>query len=294
MKSFDVIIIGAGPAGLTAALYAARASLKTLVAEKSACGGQMLHAAAIENFPAFTFITGADLARRMHSAAEAAGAQFVYGTVQSAQLTPHKKTVSVNGETYAANALIIATGKGAKTLGIADEARFEGFGVSYCTSCEGAFFKGKDVAVVGDALKAQSAAAYLAPFVRKLYIVSKSIQGFSRFKNAEVIPNAQIVKLSGNDALESITLQTPHGEKRTLNVSGLFVTLGSAPNSELFKQIIKTDKHGFISTDKNCRTNSSGVFCAGDVRAAPLKQIITACADGATAATAAIRHLRSK
>jgi len=293
MKHYDIIIVGAGPAGLTAAIYACRAGAKVAVLEKNIPGGQMNLAERVDNYPGFFEIPGFELAGRMLEQAEKLGAQIIYGAAVQLNVTEDQKAVALEHETLTARAVILAMGAGAKKLGLQGEAELVGGGVSYCATCDGMFFKGKDAMVYGSGKTAAADVAYLAPLVSKLYIAAGGSLSHIECAGAEKIEGAQIVKLSGNP-LESVTLGLKDGTTRAVAVSGLFVAAGYAPNSFIADGQVALDEKGYIITDERCKTNVDGVYAAGDIRGGALRQIVAACADGAVAASEAVKSLRKR
>jgi len=293
MKHFDIIIVGAGPAGLTAAIYACRAGLKVAMLEKNMPGGQMNLAEKIDNFPGFFEISGIELTGKMLEQAEKLGAAVFYGAAESLELAGEIKTVVLESETLRAPAVILAMGAGAKKLGLKGEAGLLGSGVSYCATCDGMFFKGKDVLIAGSGKTAAADAEYLAPIVNKLYIADKGSLAHIACERAEKIEGAEVIRLSGSP-LSSVTLAFKDGKTRDIPVSGLFVAVGYAPNSFLASGQVMLDEKGYIKTSEKCKTNHDGVYAAGDIRSGAFRQIVTACADGAIAGSEAAKYVRGK
>lgn len=298
---YDVIILGAGPAGLTAGIYAARGGLKTVIVERKAAGGQAALTAEIENYPGFKNISGFELASLMQAQCEELGVDFVYDTPECLSLDGEIKSVkTAYSGTLEGKTAIIATGATPRPLGLPRETELIGGGVSYCATCDGAFFKGKPVAVVGGGNTAVEDALYLANFASKVYLIHRrdalraSALLADKVKNAsgvEILWDSVVVALNGEDRLSSVTVKNVKKEStRDLPVNGIFIAAGQIPASDLLpKEII--DEKGYVPTDANMATSIEGVFAAGDVRQKELRQVITAAADGATAADSAIKYL---
>lgn len=303
---YDTIIIGAGPAGLSAAIYSARGGLKTLVLESMGVGGQMNYTYEVANYPGVTGNpTGAELAARMREQAVASGAFIGNETVKQIEdLNKSEKLVLTRKNTYTAKTIIFATGAKAKKLGSDGEERFSGMGVSYCASCDGAFFRGQVTAVVGGGNTAFEDALYLSRFCKKVYLIHRSekfrasdvlIKATEKEEKIEIIKNCVVEKIIGDSTVSSLELKdTRLGIKSTLDCSGLFVAVGRIPTTNAISEEILTDKNGFVVTDEKMCTNIDGVFAAGDVRSTPLRQIVTAAADGAVAATSAIEYVNNR
>lgn len=299
---YDIIIIGGGAAGMSAAIYAGRGGMKTLIIEKLSCGGQMMKTYEIDNYPALIGNpTGEEISSLMEQHAKKYAIDFMRENVKEIQFgSTH--TVKTRRNTYYAKSVIIASGAFPRKLGATGEDRLSGAGVSYCAACDGAFFKGKDTAVIGGGNTAFEDALYLSRLCGRVYILNRSrrfraanslVDKAKATENITILTDTQVASFNGENSLESInTENTVTGEKNTLNVSGAVVAIGVLPQSELFVRAgIKTDENGFIETDKFMRTSVDGVFAAGDVRNTPLRQVITAAADGAVAASAAINYI---
>ncbi len=301
----DVIIVGSGPAGYTAAVYAARADLKPLVFEGSiTAGGALMNTTDVENFPGFRDgIMGPELMENMRAQAERFGAELVTEDITELDLTGPIKTVTdAYGKTFAARTVILATGSAYRKLGIADEDRLSGHGVSWCATCDGFFFRDKDIAVVGGGDSAMEEATFLSRFARSVTIIhrrdhlraSKIMAG--RAENDPKISfawNSAVTELHGAKSLESVTLRdTETGEERTLAIQGLFIAIGHDPRSELLRHQVDTDAEGYVLTDgKSTRTNLSGVFACGDLVDHTYRQAITAAGTGCAAALDAEKYL---
>ena len=294
MEILDTVIIGGGPAGYSAALYCTRAGLSTVIVEKMTPGGQMATTTQIDNYPGFDEgVDGFELGDRMRKGAERFGAKTHYADVTGVSLTENpKKIATTNGDLYA-KTVIIATGAAPRELGIADEQRFRGKGVGYCATCDGMFFRGKTVAVNGGGNTAVEDAMFLSKLCEKVYLIHRrdalrasraEVQALEKAPNVEFLWNKVVTGLEGADKLEKIVLQdTVTKDTTTLDAQGLFVAIGRVPSTELFKDVLKTDAFGCIGADETTRTSIPGVFAVGDVRAKPLRQVVTAVSDGAVA-----------
>lgn len=301
---YDIIIIGGGAAGMSAAMYAKRGGMKTLVIEKIACGGQVLKTYEIDNYPGFADNpTGAEVAHRIEEHARKFGAEFVSETVKEI-INPDGeiKTVKTRKNEYQTKAVILATGAHPKKLGAEGEIEFSGAGVSYCATCDGAFFKGKDVIVVGGGNTACEDALYLARFCENVYILNRSkkfravatlYEKVKAAKNITIYTDMVAEKFDGSGMLEKVYVKnTSTGEKGFINASGAFIAIGIEPDTSLAKSCgVELCERGFIKTDLYLATNIKGIFAAGDARTTPLRQVITAAADGAVAATSAINYI---
>lgn len=302
---FDIVILGGGPAGLAAGLYGSRARLSTLLIEKSKFGGQTATTAELENYPgSIENCTGPSLSERMREQAEEFGTKFVKDEVLGFDVSGDIKTVKcINGE-FKARSIIIATGAEPSMAGFNGELEFRGRGVSYCATCDADFFTDLDIALIGGGDSALTEALYLTKFVNKLTIVhrreafrgAKSIQEkvLSNPK-IEVEWNSTPVEILGDEIVEGLKIKNRvTGEEKVLEVNGVFVFVGLNPLSGMLKGIVDMDERGYILTDTEMRTNIAGVFAAGDIRQKTLRQVITAAADGAIAATAAEKYIAEK
>lgn len=307
-KEYDVIILGGGPAGLTAGLYAGRSRLKTLLIEKSQDGGQIALSASVENYPGQLLEgeTGVSLAARMAAQCERFGVERKADDIQTAELSGEIKRLTGGTETYEARTVILATGASPRPIGCENEADFIGRGISYCATCDGAFFRGLNVYVAGGGDSAVEEALFLTRFARKVTIIhrrdqlraAKSIQE-KAFANPNIhfLWDSVAVKAEGSDVLDTLTVRNVKtGELTVIKASpedgmlGLFGFVGYLPNTELFADQLPLE-NGYISTDAEMRTAIPGVFAAGDVRVKSLRQVVTAAADGAVAAVQAERYL---
>ncbi len=302
-----VIIIGSGPAGYTAAIYAARANLQPLVIASSVeFGGELMKTTEVENFPGFPEgIMGPDLMTRMQQQAERFGAEIVYDDVVSLELEGPVKAVTLgNGDRHEAHAIIYATGSAYRKLGLADEERLSGYGVSWCATCDGAFFRQKTVAVIGGGDSAMEEATFLTRFADKVYIVHRSetfrasaamLDRARADEKIEFITNARVEHIYGADLVSGIGLvDTETGEERTLDVQGVFIAIGADPRTHLVHGVLELTEQGTIAVDgRSSRTSVPGVFAAGDVVDPTYKQAITAAGSGTVAALDAQHYLET-
>lgn len=299
---YDTLILGGGPAGYSAALYTARAGLDTLVIEKICPGGQMATTDIIDNYPGFdTGIDGMELSMKMMAGAERFGAKSAYAEVKEVDLAPEiKRVVTTDGE-YLGKTVIIATGASPRPLGLADEQALIGRGVHYCAHCDGRFYKGKTVMVVGGGNSAASDALYLSGLCEKVILVHRrdTLRATKIYhaplmqaSNVAFCWNSKVTELHADKRIESVTLtDIPTGEQREIKIDGLFVSIGRQPATELFAGQIALDAQGYIVADESTKTSLAGVFVAGDVRTKTLRQVVTAAADGAVAAHEAEQYL---
>ncbi|ARA98515.1 thioredoxin-disulfide reductase [Geobacillus thermodenitrificans] len=301
-KIYDVIIAGAGPAGLTAAVYTSRANLSTLMIERGVPGGQMVNTEEVENYPGFETILGPELATKMFEHAKKFGAEYAYGDVKEIIDGEAYKTVVVGDKEYKARAVIIATGAEYKKLGVPGEAELGGRGVSYCAVCDGAFFKGKDLVVVGGGDSAVEEGVYLTRFANKVTIVHRRDQLRAQkilqdraFANEKVdfIWNHTVKQINEKDGkVGSVTLvHTQTGEEREFPCDGVFIYIGMVPLSKPFANLGITNENGYIVTNEKMETKVPGIFAAGDVREKMLRQIVTATGDGSIAAQRAQHYV---
>ena len=299
---YDLIIIGAGPAGLSAAIYASRARLSAVVIEQNFVnGGQIIDTYEIDNYPGLPGISGMDLAAKMAEHAEKLGVETVYGFVQNLDLTGPVKKVETDEGTYEAKAVIIASGATHSKLGAQGENQFAGMGVSYCATCDGAFYRGKDVLVVGGGDVAVEDAIFLARGCNKVYVVhrrdelraAKILQeSLLSLPNVEMVWNSNLRSVNGGMKVESATVVNKLDQsERTIPVSGVFIAVGITPRSEFARNHVSMDEKGYIIADETGATSVPGVFAAGDVRTKQLRQVGTAVADGANAVTSAEKYL---
>lgn len=300
---YDLIVIGGGPAGLTAALYALRAGKSVLVIEKSTFGGQITWSPKVENFPTIPSISGAELGDRLTSQVLEQGAELELDEVTRVELDGNIKRVKTDfGGTFEAKALIIAAGARPRTLGIPGEEALMGAGVCFCAVCDGAFYKGKAVAVNGGGNSALQDALLLSDTCSKVYIIhrrdkfrgeAKLVEALRAKANVEFVLNSSVTDLLGQDELSGIVVTDNAGNSRQLDVEGLFVAIGHAPDNGVFSELIDLDDGGYADSDESCTTKTPGVFAAGDCRRKTVRQLTTATADGSCAALAACRYIDS-
>lgn len=294
-KIYDVIIIGAGPAGMTAAVYTSRANLSTLMIERGIPGGQMANTEEVENYPGYDHILGPDLSNKMFEHAKKFGAEYAYGDIKEIIDGEEYKTINAGSKEYKARAIIIATGAEYKKVGVPGEKELGGRGVSYCAVCDGAFFKGKELVVVGGGDSAVEEGVYLTRFANKVTIVhrrdklrAQKILQDRAFSNEKVdfIWNHTIKEIhEENGKVGSVTLvSTENGEEKEFKTDGVFIYIGMLPLTKPFQNLGITNEAGYIVTDENMLTKIPGIFAAGDVREKTLRQIVTATGDGSIAA----------
>lgn len=298
---YDIIIIGAGPAGLTAAIYARRASKTVLVLEALSYGGQIINTPDIENYPAAAHISGFDFATKVYEQAQALGAEFVFEKAVGIKDGGSTKEVVTTDNKYTAKAVIIATGSENRKLGLDNEEALVGRGVSYCATCDGAFYRGKTVAVAGGGNTALEDALYLSDLAETVYLIHRrdafrgdeaTVNALKERKNVKFIYNSSVTKLVADKRLTAIEVTDKNtGTVTTLDINGLFVAIGRIPENRNFAQLIKLDDSGYIEAGEDCLTNVPGIFAAGDNRTKSVRQLVTAAADGAVAATAAVRSV---
>ncbi|MCX7641264.1 MAG: thioredoxin-disulfide reductase [Elusimicrobiales bacterium] len=300
-KEFDIIIIGSGPAGLTAGIYAQRGGMKSIIIGGPAPGGQLLQTTEIENFPGFEKpISGYDLMSRMINQVKRLGAVFTTEFANEIKIIKPLE-VKAGNSIYIAKAIIIGTGSTPRTLGIASEAIFSNKGVSYCATCDGFFYKGKDVCVIGGGDSACEEASFLTNFVNKVYLIHRRDvlraaplvqEKIKKNPKVEIIYNTVVKEIVGNDKVEKVILKNlKDNSEKELTVSGVFIAIGHNPNTELVKGKILIDNDGYIIVDSNYQTSVEGIFACGDVVDKIYKQAIIAASSGAIAAINAIKYI---
>ncbi|WP_028242164.1 thioredoxin-disulfide reductase [Pseudobutyrivibrio ruminis] len=293
---YDVIVIGAGPAGLAAGIYGKRAGFDILVLDTSSIsGGQILNTYEIDNYPGFPGASGTELADAMKNHCEKLGVEFARGKVTSIVDKGETKELITKKQTFEAKTIIIATGASNKKLGCPGEEEFSGMGVSYCATCDGAFFKDKTVAVVGGGDVALEDAIYLSRFCTKVYLIhrrdefrgAKVLQDkVNSINNIEIIYDTVVESIEGATAVSAINLHNKKTEENSkLEVDGIFIAVGTVPNTGFLSDLVDMDSKGYIVADETCKTSKEGIYVAGDVRTKQLRQVITATADGANAIT---------
>lgn len=296
---YDIVIVGAGPAGMTAAIYARRASKSVLVLEAVSYGGQIINTPDIENYPVEAHISGYDFAAKVYKQAKDLGAEFKFERVVGLE-DGEVKTVVTKKNRYAARAVIIATGSENRKLGVENEDKLVGRGISYCATCDGAFYRKKTVGVVGGGNTALEDALYLADLAERVYLIHRrdSFRGeeatVARLRerdNVTFVFNSNVTKLNYDKRLTSVELTDKAGNVTELALDGLFVAVGRIPENQNFAEVIALDSAGYAEAGEDCRTKAPGVFVAGDNRTKAVRQLVTAAADGAVAATAAVAYL---
>ena len=306
-KVYDLIIVGGGPCGLTASVYAGRSNMSTLLIEEFACGGQILNTYEIKNYPGFENISGPELAQKMENQAKNLGVEIKYEKVVEFGLDGEFKTVKTQHNQYFAKTIILSLGASPRKLGLEKEKELTGKGVSYCAICDGGFFKNKTVAVVGGGNSAMEDAPYLTNLASKTYLINRTakyrampslvdnVKNLQKQEKIEILENTIVTKLVGENKLEAIEVKNVlTGETKNISVDGLFIEIGREPNTEMLKGKLELDDYGYIVTDQNLMTSVGGVFAGGDVIKKSLRQIVTAGSDGAICATSAFNFCNYK
>ncbi len=307
MEHYDLIIIGGGPAGMTAGIYAARAGVSVLLLEKAGMGGQVTQTHEIANYPGFTSVDGFTLAQNMFEQMTSLGVKTEFAAVDKVDLKSNPKKITAKGVTYTATSVILSMGASSRGLGVPSEKKFVGKGISYCATCDGNFFRGKDVAVVGGGNTALQDVLYLAPLVKSLTLIHRrdgfradevTLRDYRALLNA---PDSNIteklfytvVDVFGNEKLQGITIRNVNtGDTEDLNVDGIFVAIGRNPQTEILDGAITLDEQGYILAKDDMSTNIEGVYVAGDIVHKSLRQIATAVSDGAVAGTQASVYIK--
>lgn len=304
MKLYDVIIIGSGPAGLTAAIYAIRANMSVLLLDRLAPGGQMINTNEIENYTGSGAINGAELAMNMFEHTQNLGVEFDYKTITKIEDKGAEKHIycEEDDDVLAARTLIIATGTTPRKLGIPGEDKFAGTGLSWCAICDGAQYRDKDVVVIGGGNSAVEESIYLAGITNKLTIVTlfdltadpKACDQLRAMENVTVYPYQDIIEFTGDSIIEGVRFKsTETGEENLVSCDGAFEYIGLQPNSQSFQDLGILDKFGCIEVDDEMKTRATGIYGAGDINVKKLRQIVTACSDGAIAANSASKYVES-
>lgn len=292
---YDVIVIGGGPGGYTAALYAARANLSVAILEKLSPGGQMGTTDVIDNYPGFPQgVNGFELAMQMKEGAERFGAQTQLAEVTQVELAGQVKTIHTSGGDYQARTVVLATGAHPRELGLPGERELRGRGVSYCATCDGMFYRGKTVVVVGGGNTAVSDVLYLSRLCEKVYLVHRRdtlraskvyLDPLQKAENVEFVWDSEVKQLLRDQAVTGVRVRNKKtGEERDIPCAGVFVAVGYLPNTELYRGQVELDEAGYVLADETTQTNLPGVFAVGDLRKKPLRQVVTAASDGAVAA----------
>lgn len=299
---YDIIIIGAGPAGMTAALYAKQARKNILLLEKEVYGGQILKANNVKNYPGFKEISGYDFANNLYTQLTELNVEIKFEEVIQIKSNKNFKEVTTKKGNYLSKSIIIASGAKNRKLNLNNEDKLIGKGISYCTTCDGMFFKNKVVAVYGGGNSAIDGAIYLSDICKKVYLIYRqkdfkpsgdNIDKLKNTGNIECIFNTNIIDLIGEFKLESIKLKT-NDEENILNVDGLFIEIGYIPVSEICNNLVNTNSKGYIIANEDCMTNIEGIFVAGDIRTKDVRQLTTACSDGTVAALNACKFIAKK
>lgn len=296
---YDIIIIGAGPSGMSAALYALRANKKILLLEKECYGGQIINASNIENYPALPNVSGYDFATNLYNQIKSLGVILKYEEVLE---VTDKKEVITTKDTYKGKNIIIATGLKKRKLNLENEDKLLGSGISYCATCDGNFYKNKNVAVVGGGNTALEDALYLSNIASKVYLIhrrdnfrgeKKLISEVKEKNNIKLILNSNITKIIGEDNLNSIEITDNRNNISKLEIDGLFIAIGNIPDNNRFKNIIDLDENGYIIANANLKTKTDNIYVAGDTRVKTLRQLVTATSDGAIAVTEITKEMEN-
>lgn len=297
---YDIIIIGGGPAGLTAALYACRANKSVLVIEKASFGGQITYSPRVENIPGFLDVTGNEFAEKLVEQVLAQNAEVECAQVLKITDNGEFKTVLTDGGEFTSKAVIVATGAKHRLLGLEREEEFIGEGISFCAVCDGAFYENKTVAVIGGGNSALQEAILLSDLAQKVYVVQnldfftgeeKLVNQLKSKDNVEIILGTVVESILGNEEFEGIVIRNNSNETSELKLDGMFVAIGLVPQNEEFSDLINLDERGYIASGEDCRTSANGIFVAGDCRTKSIRQVTTAVGDGAVAALAACEYI---
>lgn len=301
---YDIIIVGAGAAGMTAAIYGVRSGKSILLIEEKMYGGQIINTPQVENYPGIETISGASFATNLYNQAKGLGAEYLSGKVTEIKDCGDTKEVTVNDNSYKAESVIIATGARNRTLNVPGEIELTGKGVSYCATCDGMFFRNRDVAVVGGGNTALEDALFLSDYCNKVYIIhrrdtfrgEKQLEESLRAKeNVVFLLNRVVEEIQGKETLEFIIVKEKDGDKSDkISINGLFIAVGQVPDNDVFSNVVELDEYGYIAAGEDCKTNCEGVYAAGDCRTKSIRQLTTATSDGAVAALGACSYINTK
>lgn len=301
---YDIGIIGGGTAGMTAAVYGQRAGKQTIILEAMNYGGQITASSCVENYPGIESISGAEFSMKLLDQAVRLGAETELDQVTGIRGENGIQVIQTTGEEYACRTVILATGVTHRHLDVEGEERLTGAGVSYCATCDGAFFRGKDVAVIGGGNTALQDAEFLSNYCRKVYLVHRRdefrgeaglAERLKKKENVEFVLSAVVKKIVGENMVEGVVLENrKNGEEMEIALSGVFIAVGQIPQNQVFTDVVQLDEAGFVKADEDCLTTGDGIFAAGDCRTKKVRQLTTAAADGAVAALAACRYLSTQ
>lgn len=300
----DIIIVGAGTAGLSAAIYGLRAGKSVLVLEQASYGGQIINTPEIENYPAIQKISGFEFATNLYNQAKNLGAEFAFEKVEGIEDKGQFKEVKTKDKSYEGKTVILATGAKNRSLGVEKEEELVGKGISYCATCDGMFYRGKVVAVNGGGNTAVEDATFLSDYVQKVYVIHRrdefradkaEVDRLTSKPNVELVLNSTVKRLESDaSGLTGVVVANKDGEERTLKVDGLFVAIGQAPDNQAFSDLVELDGKGYISAEESTLTKTPGIFTAGDCRTKAIRQLATAASDGAVAGLAAVSYINEK
>ena len=300
----DIIIVGAGTAGLSAAIYGLRSGKSVLVLEQASYGGQIINTLEIENYPAIQKISGFEFATNLYNQAKNLGAEFAFEKVEGIEDKGQFKEVKTKDKSYEGKTVILATGAKNRSLGLEKEEELVGKGISYCAICDGMFYRGKVVAVNGGGNTAVENATFLSDYVQKVYVIHRrdefradkaEVDRLVAKPNVELVLNSTVKRLESNaSGLTGVVVANKDGEERTLKVDGLFVSIGQAPDNQAFSELVELDGNGYISAGESTLTKTPGIFTAGDCRTKAVRQLATSASDGAVAGLAAVSYINEK
>lgn len=298
---YDVLIAGAGTAGMTAGIYVQRAGKKALVLDEKGYGGQIVNTATVENYPGFVNISGTEFTERIHEQAVELGVDFKVEKVKNVEKKDGVFVVSTGDSQYEVKSVIIATGVKNRELGIPGEEKFKGSGVSFCATCDGNFFKGRDIAIIGGGNTALEDAEVMSGIANKVYLVHRrdefrgdklTVKRLSVKDNVEFVLNSKPVEITGGFAVDGLKVEnTEDGSPKTLKVDGVFVAVGQTPDNKAFEGLVKLDSAGYVEAGEDCLTSAEGIFVAGDCRTKKVRQLTTAASDGSVAAAGAVEYI---